>query len=64
MMKTDLATSSVSKVLNGFFQTSGAPRITGNSSNSEIRARFLQTSARYLGIDVDKRELESRYMPG
>ena len=64
MMKTDLATSSVSNVLNGFFQATGAPRMKGNISNSEIRARFLQTSARYLGMDVEQRELESRYKPG
>ena len=64
MMKTNLATSSANKVMNGFFKVSGAPRKKGNISSREVRVRFLQTSARYLGVDINERELESSYMPG
>ena len=64
MMKTYLATSSESKALHGLFKVSGAARKAVNISNRDIRASFLHTSARYLGIDIDERELESRYMPG
>lgn len=64
MMKTYLATSSENKTLNDLYQSSGSSRKAGGISSREVRARFIYTSARYLGVDIDYREPESRYIPG
>lgn len=63
MMKAYLATCREDKTSIGLFPGSGVSRETGDVSNRVVKARFLHTSARYLGIDIDDHELESRYMP-
>ena len=62
MMKTDQAASSGSNTSNGLLRNSRSSRKAGDISNRELRARFLRTSARYLGVNIENRELESRYV--
>ena len=63
MMKTYPATCTEGKTSIGLLQDSGASRETGDVSNREVRSRFLHTSARYLGVEIEDRELVSRYIP-